>query len=370
MNEEILYTIALTQASGIGIAIARKLIELVGSARAVFTERTALSHLSPSIRERVAQMLDCGEAVERAARECAFAEKNGIACIPYGDERYPRRLRECADAPVLLYYKGAADLNAARIVSVVGTRRITDYGRQCCEHLMSELAVLCPDTLVVSGLAYGVDVKAHTAALANGLPTVGILAHGLDRIYPHDNRKVAVEMLAHGGLLTEYPSGTRPEAYNFVARNRIVAGMSDATIVVESAAKGGSLITAGLAGDYHRDCFAFAGRATDPNSAGCNALIRDNKAVLIQSADDFVRAMNWDTPSGLPRAEAKQLRIFDDLSDEEQEIVHILEREGEVQLNTLAVGVSFPMHRLNALLLDLEMRAVVRTLAGGLYRLK
>ena len=252
---------------------------------------------------------------------------------------------------------------------MVGTRHATDYGTQLCATFLRDLKALCPDVLVVSGLAYGIDINAHRNALDNGLVTVGVLAHGLDRIYPSLHRKTAVDMLDRGGLLTEFLVGTTPDKHNFVSRNRIVAGMCDATIVIESAAKGGSLITAELAESYHRDCFAFPGRVTDEYSKGCNQLIRDNKASLLLSAEDFVQTMGWSAASCVEKTANVQRDLFPDLSGEEQRIVDILAQRGNLQINTLVVETDIPVHKMNAILFELEMKGVVRVLAGGMYQL-
>lgn len=252
---------------------------------------------------------------------------------------------------------------------MVGTRHATDYGTQLCATFLRDLKALCPDVLVVSGLAYGIDINAHRSALDNGLATVGVLAHGLDRIYPSLHRKTAVDMLDRGGLLTEFLVGTTPDKHNFVSRNRIVAGMCDATIVIESAAKGGSLITAELAESYHRDCFAFPGRVTDEYSKGCNQLIRDNKASLLLSAEDFVQTMGWNVASCVEKTVNVQRDLFPDLSGEEQRIVDILAQRGNLQINTLVVETDIPVHKMNAILFELEMKGVVRVLAGGMYQL-
>ena len=260
-------------------------------------------------------------------------------------------------------------MNTQRVISIVGTRHATKYGEDLCTSFMQDLANLCPNTLIVSGLAYGIDIHAHRNALEQGFPTIGVLAHGLDRIYPSAHRKTAIEMMDHGGLLTEFMSGTNPDRQNFVRRNRIVAGMSDATIVVESAAKGGALITAELAESYHRDCFAFPGRATDIYSAGCNELIKSNRASLILSAEDFVHAMSWNTTNRKPK-EAIQQELFLNLNEEEQKIVDILQESIEgIQINTLVVKANIPIHRLSTLLFELEMKGVVKSLAGSVYKL-
>ena len=313
--------------------------------------------------------MDCPEAFKRAEEEWVFTEKNQIQCITYNDERYPSRLRECEDAPIALFYRGNTPLNTLRTVSIVGTRHATAYGEDLCNTFVRDLANLCPDILVVSGLAYGIDIHAHRAALQHGLATVGVLAHGLDRIYPAAHRKTAIAMMDQGGLLTEFMSGTNPDRQNFVKRNRIVAGVCDATIVVESAAKGGALITAELAESYHRDCFAFPGRTTDLYSAGCNALIRNNRASLILSAEDFVEAMGWKT-STHPSNNTVQRELFPELSEEEMNVVQALQRNPDgMQINILVVETNIPINRMSALLFELEMKGVVRAMAGGVYRL-
>lgn len=368
VEQEIIASIALTQVLGVGLISARTLINATGSAVKVFACRTDLPQLIPGINPKMIELLDSPQAFARAEAEYAFAQKNRIHCICYNDEDYPSRLRECPDAPVVLFFKGETNLNALQVINLVGTRNATDYGQRICRDFIADLRALCPDVLVVSGLAYGIDIHAHRAALANGLPTVGVLAHGLDRIYPAAHRKTAVDMVANGGLLTEFLSETNPDRQNFVKRNRIVAGMSDATIVVESAVKGGALITADIAQSYHRDCFAFPGRVADEFSVGCNNLIRDNKAGLILSAEDFVKAMCWDAESNVVPV-AVQRQLFVDLSEEEQLIVNILKDKGDSQINSLVVEADMPVNKMNALLFELEMKGVVRALAGGMFQL-
>ena len=369
-NDERICSIALTLCPGIGNVMARRLVETVGSAAEVFRSRGELSERFPGqFSPNVINALSDSSAFQRAEKEMEFAGKNRIECLLMTDERYPSRLRECEDAPLALFFKGNTDLNRLRVVSMVGTRRATEYGKAFCADFLRDLSGLCSDILVVSGLAYGIDVHAHRAALANGLSTVGVLAHGLDRIYPAAHRKTAIEMLEQGGLLTEFLSGTEPDRYNFVSRNRIVAGMSDAVIVVESAEKGGSLITAGLAESYHRDCFAVPGRVSDELSRGCNQLIRDNKAALINDASDFAKAMNWgrDTTRKQPQ-DGIQRNFFPELTEEETRIVKLLGR-GDLHINTLVVEANIPINRMSALLFGLEMKGVVKTLVGGMYHL-
>ncbi|KAA6315213.1 hypothetical protein EZS27_034294 [termite gut metagenome] len=366
--EEYIYGIALTQVSGIGNVWAKNLLNTMGNATAVFQEEKEVSRLMPGIAARISEALKDQKFLSRAEQEYEYTIKNRIQCLTIQEEAYPARLRECTDAPILLFYKGVSDLNVPRIVSMVGTRNATDYGIRLCAHFFKELQAICPDVLIVSGLAYGIDIHTHRAAMSHQFPTVGVLAHGLDRIYPSVHSKTAMEMLEHGGLVTEYVSGTTPDKYNFVSRNRIVAGMSDVTIVVESAMKGGALITADIAGSYHRECFAFPGRADDSQSQGCNCLIRSNKATLIQSAEDFVQAMGWDTQSQ-QNTKHIQRNLFPDLSGDEQCIVDLLDKQGDMQINQLVVASNIPVHKMSAMLFELEMKGVLRALAGGMYQL-
>lgn len=368
-EEEQIYSIALTMVPGIGHIGAKHLMDEAGSAGFIFHNREALLECVSGISRRVVNALDCPQAIDRAKQEFDFVQKNNIRCLTITDEEYPSRLRECEDAPVVLFFKGNTDLNALRVVNMVGTRHATDYGTRICASFLHDLKVLCPDVLVVSGLAYGIDINAHRAALANQLSTVGVLAHGLDRIYPYVHRKTAIDMLDNGGLLTEFLTGTNPDRHNFVSRNRIVAGMCDATIVIESSEKGGSLITAELAEGYHRDCFAFPGRLNDEYSKGCNQLIRDNKASLLLSAEDFVSAMGWDIAAHPAKVENVQRSLFLDLSEDEQKVVDILEKQGDLQINTLVVEADIPVQKMNAILFELEMKGVIRVLVGGMYQL-
>ena len=369
MHEEQLYTLALTRIPGLGLMGACNLVRTLGSAASVFRHRKELKELIPEVSNKLIEALDCPEAFRRAEEELKYAEKNLIQCITLNDEAYPSRLRECEDAPLALFYRGNAPLNALKVISIVGTRHATAYGADLCHSFLRDLKDLCPDILVMSGLAYGIDIHAHRAALQYGFPTIGVLAHGLDRIYPAAHRKTAIDMMDNGGLLTEFMSGTNPDRQNFVKRNRIVAGMSDATIVVESAIKGGALITAELAESYHRDCFAFPGRTTDIYSAGCNGLIRSNRASLLLSAEDFVKAMGWN-PSNNSAHKTIQRELFPDLNEEETKIVEVLQRNPDgMQVNILVVDTNIPINRMSALLFELEMKGVVRALAGGVYRL-
>mgnify|MGYP003305970497 CR=1 FL=1 len=329
-HKELLSLIALQHIPGVGSITAKRLVEGAGSAAQIFEHRTELPSIIPGIQPALVKSLDSPLAHQRAEREMEFIDKHHITCIGYHDEAYPYRLRECVDAPTLLFYRGNTTLNPHRVISIVGTRKCTDYGRDLCEALVRDLSAQCPDTLIVSGLAYGIDVCAHRAAIKYGLPTVGVLAHGLDRIYPAAHRNVAKAMLENGGLLTEFMSGTESLPAYFVRRNRIVAGMADATVVVESASSGGSLITASIAHSYSRDCFAFPGRVTDENSKGCNALICSNRAALITCAADFVEAMNWSVSKQVEKP--RQMELFTNLTPEEEIVMQQLAREGMTML--------------------------------------
>ena len=369
MQDEQIYTLALTRIPGLGLMGAYNLVRTLGSASAIFQHRKELKELLPEVSDKLIKALDCPEAFHRAEEELKYAEKNQIQCITLNDAAYPSRLKECEDAPLALFYRGNAPLNALKVISMVGTRHATAYGEDLCQSFIRELKELRPDVLIVSGLAYGIDICAHRAALQHGFATIGVLAHGLDRIYPGAHRKTAIDMMDHGGLLTEFMSGTNPDRQNFVKRNRIVAGMSDATIVVESAIKGGALITAELAESYHRDCFAFPGRTTDIYSAGCNEIIRNNRASLLSSAEDFVNAMGWNLTNNKTK-DVIQRELFPELSEEEKKIVQVLHRNPDgIQINTLVVETNIPINRISAILFELEMKGVVRALAGGVYRL-
>lgn len=367
LTDERICHIALSLCPGIGIQTAQRLIKAAGGASQVFARRDELPRLLPNLPAAVLPALNTPDIFERAGREMDFAVKNDIECLTPDDPRYPTRLLHCDEAPLYLFYKGQANLNSLRIVSMVGTRHATDYGRQFCDNFVRDLSALCPDLLVVSGLAYGIDVASHRAALSCHVPTVGVLAHGLDRIYPYVHRKTATDMLEQGGLLTEYLTGTEPERHNFVNRNRIVAGMADAVVVVESGLKGGSLITAELANSYNRECFAVPGRVGDEHSAGCNRLIRNGKAALVQNAEEFVQAMNWSVPSS-GRAPV-QRELFQELTEEESLITRLLASHGDLHINALTVESHIPIHRLSPLLFEMEMKGIIKAQAGNMYHL-
>ncbi len=371
-QQEILNTIVLTRLNYFSLAGMLELYRRAGSATAVMEYRHDIRQLLPDASPKLVEVLqNTDEAFRRAEVELEYDLKYGIRPLCMNDDDYPARLRECDDAPLMLFYKGNANLNQQRVINIIGTRHCTPYGEDLIRRFIRELKTLCPQVLVVSGLAYGVDVCAHRQALDNGYDTVGVLAHGLDMIYPSRHRNIAVEMLQHGGLLTEFLTQTNADKINFVRRNRIVAGMSDACVLIESAAKGGGLITAEISQSYHRDVFSFPGRVNDPYSEGCNNLIRSNGAALILSAEDFAKDMGWTTDAKLMTAKRAGIErsMFPDLSAEEQTIVDVLAKNNDLQINILSVKANIGIGKLTALLFTLEMKGVIKTLAGGMYHL-
>ena len=371
-QQEIISAIALTRISYFSLAELLELFRRVGSAEEIVAHSQHIRDLLPEASDRLTQAFtDIGQALRYAENELRTAEGMGVRPLVMGDDDYPSRLLECADAPLVLYYQGSASLNQKRVVSIVGTRRCTPYGQDLVRRFMSELRSLCPQVLVVSGLAYGIDICAHREALAQGYDTVGVVAHGLDDLYPPSHRLTADQMLKQGGLLTEFPTCTRPDRLNFVRRNRIVAGLSDATLLVESAIRGGGLITTRIANDYGRDVFAFPGAVGAPYSEGCNDLIRRQGAGLITSAKHFVEAMGWQNDAQLSEAQAQGIerQLFPELTADEQRVVAVLQRKNDLQINILSVQSGIAVGALTALLFSLEMKGVVRTMAGGTYHL-
>lgn len=371
-TQELISTIALTKLKGLGLLNARTLLETLGSATEVFAHRKDIVRLIPDASQRlVAALAGAEEALKVAEEEMDFIESKRLQVFTLNDEGYPQRLKECEDAPLVLYSCGSANLNSQRIVSVVGTRKCSEYGREVCRNFIADLKRYYPDTLIVSGLAYGIDICAHQAALDNGMPTLGVLAHGLDTIYPAMHRKTAADMVhQQGGLLTEYTMRTTPEKGNFVRRNRIVAGMCDACIVVESSERGGSLITAELALEYNREVFAFPGRVYDEHSRGCNNLIRRQQATLLTCAADLLQAMGWQNPLAKEsKPKAVQQELFPELSDEERAIVNTLKNVDDKHVNQIVIDTNIPYARVSMLLFDLEMNGIVKVLGGARYRL-
>ncbi|HEX8460928.1 MAG TPA: DNA-processing protein DprA, partial [Segetibacter sp.] len=299
-----------------------------------------------------------------AEREMHFIDKYKIEALFLTDLKYPKRLLNCYDSPTILYYRGNADLNHSKIINIIGTRNNTDYGKQITEQLINELQSL--NVLIVSGLAYGIDAIAHKAAVQYNLATVGVLAHGLDKIYPAQHASLAKQMLLNGGLLTEFRRETAPDKHNFPRRNRIVAGMSDATIVIETASKGGSMITAELANGYNRDVFAFPGKVTDVKSAGCNHLIKNNKAILLTGADDLVEMMGWTNKKPKRR---EQRELFISVTPDEQILLNLLKEKDAMHVDELFLKSGLNSSTVAASMLSLEFQNVIASLPGKMYKL-
>ena len=371
IEQDTINAIALTRIGFYNMAGTIELFRRAGSATDVMRHAADIRAIVPDATQRLVEAFARNsDALHRAEVEYAWAREHGVKVLCYGQEGYPRRLDNCPDAPLVLYYKGTANLNQAHVINIVGTRRCTMYGQDIIRRFTADLRRLCPDTLIVSGLAYGIDICAHRHALEQGFDTVGVLAHGLDVLYPSAHRDTAVQMLRQGGLLTEFMTQTNADKMNFVRRNRIVAGMADATLIVQSAAKGGGLITCGIAQSYGRDVYAFPGPVDSQESCGCNNLIRDNAAALITNAEDFVNAIGWNdhrlreaTRQGIER------QLFPELSADEQKIVDTLSVANDLQINLLTVKTGIAISRLTALLFNLEMKGVVKSLAGGMYHL-
>lgn len=366
-SEDLLYKIAISLISGIGSVTARNLIAYVGSVEGIFREKEKNLLKIPGIGEINAQRIANQNVIDQAKNEVDFILKNQIRSYFYLDENYPVRLKNCSDAPIILYFKGNANLNETRAISIVGTRNATNYGREVCDELIRNFAEKNYRIIVVSGLAYGIDVQAHKSCLKYNVPTVGVLAHGLDTVYPSLHASIAAKMLENGGLLCDFPSNTKIDRQNFLRRNRIIAGLADATIIVESAEKGGALVTADIANSYNRDVFAFPGRSTDVYSRGCNKLIKLNEAILIENQTDIEKAMNWDikTSSG----KAVQTSLFVELTSEEQKLVDLL-KGGDRFIDEMTIETKLPMSKVSALLLGLEFNGLVSSLPGKMYRLK
>ena len=371
-NNETRNAIALTRVNYFNLAGLAQLYRQLGSATAVIEHRNDLREVLPDASPRLQEaMRNIETHLKVANAEMEYNLRNGIRALSLADDDYPQRLKNCDDAPLVLFYKGTANLNRARVINIVGTRHCTAYGQDLIRRFVSELKSLCPEVLIVSGLAYGVDINAHRQALANRLDTVGVLAHGLDYLYPTRHKQTADEMLTQGGLLTEFLTNTNADKLNFVRRNRIVAGISDACVLVESAAHGGGLITTSIARDYNRDVFAFPGPVGAPYSEGCNNLIRDHKAQLVSSAADFVHALGWETD--LKRMQVTrqgiERQLFPQLSNEEQAVVQALEKQNDQAINQLSLTANIHISRLTVLLFQLEMKGLLKLLAGGCYHL-
>jgi len=368
-DETLKYKIGITLIKGIGNSLAKNLIAYIGSVEGVFNEKQQNLAKIPGIGELLSKEIVAQNVLKRAEQEIEFISKNKIQSMYFTDKDYPYRLKECADSPIMIYSKGNCDLNNGKFIGIVGTRNATETGKENCKKLIDVLRSIHPNVIIVSGLAYGIDICSHKAAIDSGMLTIGVIGHGLDRIYPAAHRPTAIKMIQNGALLTEYLSLTNPDKQNFVQRNRIIAGLCDAVVVVESGIRGGALITAELANDYNRDVFAFPGRITDEWSVGCNALIKNNKASLIESADDLLKIMNWEKTDSIS-IPIVQTALFQDLSEDEQGIITTLRQHPEgVQVNEMALKLVKPISKISSLLLELEFKGLVKCLPGGMYRI-
>lgn len=357
-----LHQLALTKIEGIGYTYGRQLLQHFGSEEAIFTASKKDLMQIPGIGRVTAEKIKKSKALEEAAHEWEYIEKNNVELIFCTDPKFPRRLKHCHDAPLLLYYKGNVDLNHQRIISVVGTRKASRYGMQLCAEMAAVFSG--QNILVVSGLAFGIDISMHSACVQHQIPTIGVLAHGVDKIYPAAHHRTVKDMLLNGGVLSEFGLGTFPERENFPKRNRIIAGMADAVVVVEAAKKGGALITANLGDSYSRDVFAFPGRVGDYFSEGCNHLIKTNRAALVQSGQDILYYLGWDQKEN--PAKQKQQALPISLSDSESSIYQLLQAEPR-QIDDLGNQLSMPQSQLSVLLLNMELQGIIQCLPGKLY---
>ncbi len=365
-RNELLYQVALSRVRGMGVDLAQKLLEVVGSEKEFFDlSAKDLMQLTGG-KSKILERDYRNACLAKAEREMEFVEKNNITISYFTDESYPQRLLNACDAPILLFSLGDCDLNAQHIVSIVGTRKSTEYGRRLTDDLLRDLAEAVPGLVTVSGLAYGSDINAHRSSIKHGLPTVAVLACGLNKIYPDAHRADAATIVSNGGcIVSDYTSQDLLHRGNFVARNRIIAGLSDCTIVVESADKGGSLITANIAQSYNRDLFAVPGRVGDEYSKGCNRLIRSNQAMLITCAGDLIDAMRWEHAK--PQKTVAELELFPQLSPEEQAIVEVIKQAGDIHVNALASKTGLPVYKVMSHLVELDCRGVILTLPGCRY---
>jgi DNA processing protein len=362
-STELLHVLALLRIEGVGDIVAKRLIHHCGSAEAVFQAKKSQLKAIDGIGSVLLHNIKDTTVFPKAEQELAYIERNGITVLYYQDAAYPERLKHCVDGPVLLFGTGNFDFSNRRIISIVGTRQITSYGIDFCKKLVDDLA--CFNPLIVSGFAFGVDIVAHQAAMEHGLQTIGVLAHGMNQMYPKTHQKYVSKMEQNGGFMTEFWSTSNPDKENFVKRNRIVAGISEATIVVESAEKGGSLITATMANDYNRDVFAVPGRVTDRFSKGCNDLIKTQRAQVMTSAADLVYQLNWDLADKAIPSIQKQL--FVTLEAEEQLIYDYLQKQGKQLLDVIALSCNLPIFKTSSLLITMELKGLIRPLPGKLF---
>jgi len=363
-DQELIYQIGVSLLPGIGSINSKTLIAYCGGAEGVFKQKKNHLEKIEGIGSKLAHAISHQTVLSQAEEELSFIQKSKLQAIFFTDPNYPYRLKQAADSPIMLYYKGVDVLNYQRILAIVGTRNITERGKEITDKFVEKLKEA--GVMVVSGLAYGVDTRAHKACIKNKIPTVGVVAHGMHTIYPAMNKSLSEEMQIQGGIISEFISGTKPDAFNFPQRNRIIAGMADATLVIESGKKGGSLITADIANSYSRDVFAIPGRPSDTYSQGCNFLIKTNRAALVERAEDLLYQMSWDIQQ---KPEVIQPKLFLDLKPEEQKIVDILEKSSNTAIDVLMLESGLPSSKLAASLLSLEFAGVIKCLPGKVYQL-
>jgi DNA processing protein len=361
------YKIGLSLIPGIGDINAKRLVNYAGGVEAVFREKKQHLLKMPGIGEVLANSILNPIILTKAEKEIEFLTRYQIKNRFYLDDDYPVRLKNCEDSPMILFYKGEVDFDQPKVISIVGTRDASDYGKDCCNKLVEAFRSRNHQVLIVSGLAYGIDICAHRAALKNGLETVAVLGHGLGTLYPAVHKSTAAEICKHGALVTDFVSDALPERNNFVKRNRIIAGLADATLVMESGIKGGALITADIANSYNRDVLAYPGRVDDIHSKGCNWLIKSNKAALIESIEDVEYLLGWDAP--VQPLEGKPTELFVELSEDEKKIVGILQQHGQLPLDLISVHAGMPVSQVSAHLLTIELAGLVRSLPGKMYKL-
>lgn len=359
------HKIALGLIPRIGDINARKLVSHFGSVEAIFHEPYGNLIKIPGIGSGLARYICNRSYLDTAEREAEYITRNNIRTYFYLDNDYPFRLRQCDDSPVVFFFKGNCDLNTVKILSVVGTRNATIHGKELCEKIIRDLATGHPDLIIVSGLAYGIDIASHKAALTNNLQTIGVLAHGFNTIYPSLHASTAKAIVKQGGLLTDFISDALPERNNFLKRNRIIAGLSDATLIVESGIKGGALITADIANSYNRDVLAVPGRPGDQWSAGCNSLIRSNKAALAGCSDDIEFFLNWKSDKS---KQPVQKTLFSELDDTEKKVYELIRKQGELTIDCICRSLEMPVYKLSALLLQMEFKGLLKCYPGNVYR--
>jgi len=367
INDDLKYKIALSLIPKIGHVTAKKLVAYVGSFEGVFNETKNNLMRIPGIGSILAESIIKSDVILKAEEEIEFIKKGKITPIFYLDKEYPERLKHCDDAPILIYTLGKMNLNSGKMISVVGTRKATTDGLSFTEKLIKDLKEREHNPVIVSGLAYGVDAAAHQAALKNGLQTIAVLGHGLDIIYPASHKKLAKEIVKQGMLVTDFPAKSIRDKNNFIKRNRIIAGLSDATVVIESGEKGGSLITADIANSYNRDVLAVPGRISDRYSKGCNNLIKSNKAAMLTSIEDLEYLLGWDP--GKKKNDAVQKDLFLNFSNDEKLIAEILKENEEITIDLICLKSNMPTSKVSPILLNLEFMGLVKTLPGKTYKL-